>query len=49
MKKPQLSYEGLNFQLEKLSSILQQPWIFTLSFKDLSSLWLIALVDTEII
>ena len=32
LKKPQLTYEGLTLHLEKLSSLLQQPWIFTPSF-----------------
>ena len=38
LKKPQLTYEGLTLHLEKLSSLLQQPWIFapsTPSFKEL--------------
>ena len=35
IKKPQLSMEGLNLHLEQLTSLLNQPWLFSPSFKQL--------------
>ena len=35
IKKPQLSVEGLNLRLEQLSFLLNQPWLFSPSFKQL--------------
>ena len=35
IKKPQLSMEGLNLHLEQLTSLLNQPWLFSSSFKQL--------------
>ena len=34
-KKPQLSYEGLTLQLDHLTQLLNQPWLFKPSFKRL--------------
>ena len=38
LKQPQLSYDGLSLHLDKLSCVIQQPWIFASSFKDLRTL-----------
>ena len=35
IKKPQLSVESLNLHLEQLTSLLNQPWLFSPSFKQL--------------
>ena len=34
-KKPQLSYDGLTLHLEQLTRLLNQPWLFKPSFKQL--------------
>ena len=37
-KKPQLSYDGLSLHLDHLTRLLNQPWLFTPSFKQLHNI-----------